>query len=96
MARSNEQPLKAVIETMLESYKLSDKLNEVDIIQSWNKIMGNVIAKHTTNLYITNKILFISVDSAALREELSYAKSKIIKMLTKEYKKPVIIDIVFR
>ncbi len=96
MVRTNEQTLKAVIEELLEVYKLADKLNEVDIIQSWNKIMGNVIAKHTTSLYISNKILFVSLDSAALRVELAYAKKKIIKMLTKEYNKIVITDIVFR
>jgi predicted nucleic acid-binding Zn ribbon protein len=96
MARTNEQPLKAVIEELLETYKLADKLKEVDIIQSWNKIMGNIIARHTTNLYISNKVLYVSLDSDALRQELSYAKKKIITMLTKEYKKPVITDIVFK
>ena len=96
MARTNEQPLKEVIEELLERYRLSDKLSEVNMIQSWNKIMGNVISKHTTNLYISNKILFVTLDSAALREELAYAKTKIIKMLTKEYNKVVITDIVFR
>jgi hypothetical protein len=94
--RTNEQPLKALIEEMLETYHLSDKLNEVNIIQSWNRILGKVIAQHTTSLYISNKILFVTLDSAALREELSYAKNKIIKMLTKEYNRVVITDIVFR
>ena len=96
MARTNEQPLKAVIEELLETYKLADKLKEVDIVQSWNKIMGNLIARHTTNLYISNKVLFVSLDSDALRQELGYAKKKIIHMLTKAYNKPVITDIVFK
>jgi len=96
MSKTNEQPLKEVIEELLKAYNLSNKLNEVDIIQSWNKMMGKVIAQHTTNLYISNKILFVSLDSAALREELLYAKTKIMKMLCKEYNQPVITDIIFR
>ncbi len=96
MPRTNEQPLKEVIDELLEAYHLTDRLNETEIIQSWTNIMGNVIAKHTTNIYIYNKILHVSLDSSALREELFLAKSKIIKMLTKKFKKPVINDIIFK
>lgn len=96
MQKTNEQPLKEVIEELLKVYKLNDKLNEVNIIQSWYKLMGKIIAKHTTNLYISNKILFVSLDSDALRVELTFAKTKILKLLNKEYKEVVIKDIVFR
>ena len=96
MAKTNEQPLKEVIEELLKTYHLSNKLKEVDIIQSWSQMMGKVIAQHTTNLYISNKTLFVSLDSAALRVELVFAKTKILKMICKEYNQPVITDIVFK
>ena len=87
MVKTNEQPLKEVIEELLKTYHLSNKLKEVDIIQSWNQMMGKVIAQHTTNLYISNKTLFVSLDSAALRTELVFAKTKILKMICNEKKR---------
>ena len=42
--------------------------------------------KHTHGLYIRNRILFVKVDSAALRQELSFSRSKIVKALNDEAK----------
>jgi len=96
MFSTNEKSLKSVIEALLDAYNLTEKIQEVDIIQSWKKIMGKMIANHTTNLYISNKILFVTIDSSALKQELLYAREKIIKMICDEYKKEVIKEIVFK
>ncbi|MCK4360231.1 MAG: DUF721 domain-containing protein [Bacteroidales bacterium] len=95
MKKSNDQTLKEVINELLEAYKLGDKLKEVRLIDSWEKVVGKLINKHTKNLYIKKKVLFVKLDSAALRNELSYARQKIIKALNKEAKEVVIDDIVF-
>ncbi|MCK4638731.1 MAG: DUF721 domain-containing protein [Bacteroidales bacterium] len=96
MKKSNDQTLKEVINELLEAYKLGDKLKEVRLIDSWEKVVGKLINKHTKNLYIKKKVLFVKLDSAALRNELSYARQKIIKALNKEAKEEVIDDIVFK
>lgn len=95
MKKSNDQTLKEVINELLESYKLGDKLKEVRLIDSWEKVVGKLINKHTKNLYIKKKVLFVKLDSAALRNELSYARQKIIKALNKEADEEVIENIVF-
>ncbi len=95
MKKSNDQTLKEVINELLEAYKLGDKLKEVRLIDSWEKVVGKLINKYTKNLYIKKKVLFVKLDSAALRNELSYARQKIIKALNKEAKEEVIDDIVF-
>jgi predicted nucleic acid-binding Zn ribbon protein len=95
MKKSNDQTLKEVINELLKAYKLGDKLKEVRLIDSWEKVVGKLINKHTKNLYIKKKVLFVKLDSAALRNELSYARQKIIKALNKEAKEEVIENIVF-
>ena len=95
MKKSNDQTLKEVINELLEAYKLGDKLKEVRLIDSWEKVVGKLINKHTKNLFIKKKVLFVKLDSAALRNELSYARQKIIKALNKEVKGEVIENIVF-
>ena len=96
MPRSNDQSLGDAIREFLHSYHLEDKLNETKVIQSWGKIVGPMIEKHTHGLYIRNRILFVKVDSAALRQELSFSRSKIVSALNDEVKADVIEDIVLK
>ncbi|MCD4747392.1 MAG: DUF721 domain-containing protein [Bacteroidales bacterium] len=96
MNYSNELSLKEAIKELLNDYKLNNKLNEVRLINSWEKVVGKLISKHTNKLYIRRKVLFIELDSAALKNELSYAKQKIINALNKEVNEDVIEEIVFR
>ena len=96
MSQNNEQSLKEVIQVFLKTYKLESKITEIRLIDSWEKVMGKTIAKHTTNLYINKKKLFITLDSAVLREELAYAKEKIIKILNDENGAGTVEEIILR
>ncbi|MDL5051203.1 hypothetical protein QQ054_34955 [Oscillatoria amoena NRMC-F 0135] len=42
---TNEKPLKAVIESMLEAYQLKAKINEVRIINEWANAVGPMISQ---------------------------------------------------
>ena len=81
MNNNNQLTLKEAIDQMLKAYQLKARMAEQQVISSWPATMGTMIAKHTTKLYISNRQLFVSLDSAALRQELSYSKEKIIKNL---------------
>ena len=69
-------------------------MDELKIIQSWPKVVGPFIASHTIDLSIRNKILFVRVDSDALRNELGYSKSLLLKNLNDLVGKEVINEIV--
>ena len=58
--------------------------------------MKNGIANYTTDLTLKNGTLYIKLKSSALREELSYGKEKIIKLLNEKLKKDLIKKIVLR
>jgi predicted nucleic acid-binding Zn ribbon protein len=94
--RSNEYTLRSAIEEFLKTFRLEDKLNESGVIQSWEKVVGEMVARHTKKLSIRNKILFVSVDSSALRNELLFSKETIIASLNHEAGHPVIEDMVLR
>ncbi len=95
MRKSNEILLKDAIEAFLKENKLESKLNETRIITAWEGVTGKLISRHTTQLYIKERVLYIKVDSAALREELSYQRSKLIKKLNKAAGVEAIDDIKF-
>ena len=96
MRRSNDQKLSEVIRELLKAYRLDNKLNEVRLIKSWDDVVGKVISKHTKNLYIKRRTLFVTLDSPALKNELSFSRTKIIEALNKEVGEEVIEEIVFR
>lgn len=81
MKKSNEILLKDAISAFLKDNNLESKLNETRIISSWEEVVGKLISRHTNQMYIKDRILFVKVDSAALREELSYQRSKLVKKL---------------
>lgn len=96
MSKHNEHTLKEAIDQLLKAYKLDGKLAERKLIASWEQVMGAMIAKHTKDLYIKHKQLFVTLDSAALRNELSLAKTKIVKMLNDEAGSEVITEVILK
>ncbi len=96
MSKHNEYTIKEAIENLLKVYKLKDKLDEKKLIESWEEVMGKMIAKHTKDIVIRNKQLIVTLDSAALRNELSLAKTKIVKILNEKAGKVVITEVILR
>jgi len=93
MRKSNEILLKDAIEAFLKKNNLESKLNETKIITAWEIVTGKLISRHTTQLQVKGRVLYIKVDSAALREELTYQRSKLVKKLNKAAEIDVIDDI---
>ena len=88
------KPLGELIKEFYERHKGSNYMDEVKVINSWPKVVGSFIASHTIDLCIKNKVLFVRVDSDALRSELGYSKSLLTKNLNDLAGKEVIRDIV--
>jgi predicted nucleic acid-binding Zn ribbon protein len=95
MKSSNEYTLKQAIAALIDQYKIEEHLNETVVINDWEKIVGKMIARHTSNMHIKKRILFVELDNAALRNELSYAKTKLILAINKSLNSEAIDDIVF-
>jgi predicted nucleic acid-binding Zn ribbon protein len=93
---SNERSLGNAIGDFLKSSRLSRKLAEQRIIDGWEKIVGPMIAKHTSEVKIQDKKLHLKVNSAPLRQELFYSREKLIQLLNAEAGETIISEIVFR
>ena len=93
---SHGHSLKEVIEELLKVYHLDEKLDGVNLVNSWEKVVGKMISNHTESIKVVNRVLYVKVDSSALRHELHMERSKIAKKLNKKVGKNVIDEIVFR
>lgn len=96
MKRKNDYSIKEVLDAFVKAYRMEDKLNEAELINSWDKVVGPIFSKHTQHLNIKNKILYVKLDSAALRHELMMARGMLVKTLNRETGKKIIEDIVLR
>ncbi|MGB3466597.1 MAG: DUF721 domain-containing protein [Cyclobacteriaceae bacterium] len=88
--------LKDAIEAHLDSYRLKGKYKQVQLIYNWEKIMGKPIATRTTNIYVHKNILFVTVSSAPLKNELNLSKQKIIELFEREMGAGIVDDIIIR
>jgi Dna[CI] antecedent, DciA len=93
--KTEASTLGEVIERLLDAYKLRGKYNETYITSQWEQLVGPAIANRTTQLYFSDKKLYIQVNSSPLRSELALAKTKFIDMLNKEIGSKVVCDIIF-
>lgn len=92
---SDELTIKDAIKDMFSNMTNDQKLVEFYVSKAWDKIVGERIGSETQNLRFNEGILFVSIGSAALRSELQFAKSKLIRLINSEIKKPVVTDIRF-
>lgn len=83
-----------LVREFYELHKGPDYVDELKVINSWKKVVGPFIASHTIDLAIRNHMLYVRVDSDALRSELSYSKSLLLKNLNDMVGKEVISEIV--
>ncbi|MDG2165142.1 MAG: DUF721 domain-containing protein [Flavobacteriales bacterium] len=93
MRRSKGQPIGEVIKELLKNYDITSKFNEAHVITSWDKLMGPSVTKYTVKIEVEKRILFVKLSNAALKQELSYARQKIKKMLNDEVGEEVLLDV---
>ncbi|MGK7395864.1 MAG: DUF721 domain-containing protein [Candidatus Cyclobacteriaceae bacterium M3_2C_046] len=92
--KSDTSPLSDVIKDLLNAYKIDKKFNQVHIINSWEKVMGKTIAKRTTKIFFKDRVMFLELNSAPLKQELSLKKSKLIKLLQDEFGQELVEDVI--
>ena len=93
MRRSKGQSIGEVIKELLKNYDITSKFNEAHVITSWDKLMGPSVTKYTVKIEVEKRILFVKLSNAALKQELSYARQKIKKMLNDEVGEEVLLDV---
>lgn len=97
MKRNNEHiKLSDALKEFVSTNKLQTGLDKVNARDVWNEQMGPAIAKYTTSLKLDGGTLYVQLSSSVLREELSYGKEKIIRMLNEELGKELVKKLVLR
>ena len=93
---SNEGSIADVLKQIIDKNKLQSGIDEVHVKDAWKSLMGNGVNSYTRNIILKNSTLYVELTSAVLREELTYGKEKIIKLLNDELGSDVVKNVVLR
>ncbi|MBM6844546.1 DciA family protein [Phocaeicola plebeius] len=96
MKRNNTEQIGEVLRQFLRQQGLETPLNEYRLVDAWKDVVGPVIARYTTNLFIKNQVLYVSLSSSVIRQELMMGREMLIRNLNAQVGSQVIVNIVFR
>ncbi|RSK39248.1 DUF721 domain-containing protein [Mangrovimonas spongiae] len=88
--------LSEVLKEFVETNNLESGLDKVNIKNVWHDMMGPGISNYTTAISLKQDVLYISLSSSVLREELSYGKEKIVTMLNENLGKDLIKKVILK
>ena len=78
---NNSSSVKYLMQSFIKENNLSKGMRKLKVEETWAEMMGPGVMAHTTSVKLQNKTLIIQLTSSVLREELSYGKEKIVKLL---------------
>jgi hypothetical protein len=93
---SNQSTVGDVLKQIIQVNKLQPGIDQIDVKEAWQNLMGNGVNSYTKNVVLRGNTLYVELSSSVLREELIHGKSKIIAMINEELEREVIKEVVLR
>lgn len=95
MKEDSIKTFKDAFEQFLKEEHLDEKFQQCQLILSWERIMGRPVAARTTKIYFRDKMLFVELSSAALKQELNNSRQLILKRIEEKMGRKVVVDVRF-
>jgi len=86
--------IKDLMQIFINENNLTKGMQKIQIEETWKKLMGQGVSGYTISVKLQNKTLVVQLSSSVLREELTYGKEKIIKMINEEMGENIISKII--
>ena len=96
MKRGETKSIADLVRAMCREEGLETPLNEYRLVQAWSQVLGPAVQAYTKNLQIHTQVLYVTVTSSVLRQELLMNRKSLVRKLNEYVKAQVITDIVFR
>ncbi|MDR0941798.1 MAG: DUF721 domain-containing protein [Bacteroidales bacterium] len=96
MSYTSHQTIGTALDAFFKKSGYYSHIKEAEIREQWSSIVGTMFAKATTNIAFKNKTMFVSVNSAAIKQELFLNRTTIVYRINEKIKEPYIKEIIFR
>lgn len=84
------------IQELLKQEKLDERIAQFSVKSGWKEIVGEVIARNTSEIFFRDKTIFVTITSAALKHELSFSKEVIVRNINTFCGRKLVEQIVIR
>lgn len=82
-----------VLNRCLRQDGLETPLNQMRLVNSWEKVVGHAVGRYTAGKYIRNRVLWVKITSPALRSDLSMMRTQLVRRLNNEVGANIIEDV---
>jgi predicted nucleic acid-binding Zn ribbon protein len=89
-------PIKKALEGYFKALGIDEKILETRVLSQWAELMGSAVDKRTERKFIKDKILYLNINSAVMRDELQHDKPAIIEKINNAAGIELITDIYLR
>ena len=96
MKKKNDLSIQDALKDMIQELRIGPQLSETRVKSLWEELMGKTISTYTSNIAVRKNVLYLTILSAPLKQELSYGKDKIRKLLNEELGEEFIKEVVIR
>ncbi len=96
MKEGRTQKIDELVERVLRNMGLEQKFKEYEVSQIWPEVVGQMIASRTKSIGVIDGKLFVSFDSAVVKNEISMVKEGLVRALNERVGKVVVRDIVIK
>jgi predicted nucleic acid-binding Zn ribbon protein len=76
--------------------RMKPRLTEVRIQENWEQLMGKTIARYTQSVQLIDHTLIVTTTVAPLKQELTYSKDKIIKLVNEMLGESIVKEVMIR
>ena len=91
--KSNQQTLGQALEYFIKQSGKEELIWEVKAEEAWQVVMGKFFEKYTDRIEVRQRVLYVKINSPAMRQELMMGKSKIIANINEELKKEFLVEV---
>lgn len=95
MRRSKAEQVGDIVRLFMRQEGLETPYNQYRLVNSWEEVMGEGIARFTSEKFIKNQTLFVKITSPVVKNDLMMARSSIVKKLNDAVGCQVISEIRF-
>lgn len=96
MRRKRTLSMSDALKEYRKEMNIDQRLKQVGLVNSWENIVGNAIARRTSKVYMKDGRLFVHLNSSVVRNELQMIKGALIERLNESAGEELVKEIVLK
>jgi hypothetical protein len=83
--KDKDPSIASVLQNMYKRYRLDVKASELNIKKDWESIVGPLISKHTVQIELKSKTLYLKFDNPPLKNEMFLQRDLLLAKVNEHF-----------